>query len=222
MRLFKSYQYAAQAILLPTSYYLWLRWLDYDHQLVFFMLSMPILFAYIIPDLGTNWLKLWEFSTGWRLGRFRPHHGFVFGSAISLLALLIVYARPLSLGPFDLIRTGLATGSTMAFWSWLYDRYAVKVGFLVVYTRSYYQNLVAEAIATDYAPVIFGTFCVCYGVAIHISQYYLLELERWDLFGPFIIACNLVLLTALVLAFVLYSLLRNGESGLGPFTGGRD
>lgn len=183
---------------------------------------MPILFAYIIPGLGTDWLKLWEFRTRWRLGRFRPHYGLVFGSAISLLALLIVDARPLSLSPFNLIRTGLATGSTIAFWSWLYDIYAVKVGFLLVYNRPYHQNLGAEAIATDYAPVFFGTFGVCYGLAIQISQYYLLELGREDLFWLLFIACNLVLLTVPILAYVLYSLLRHGNSGLRPFTKGRE
>ena len=90
MTVLKVYQYVGPMILFPTSYYLWLRRVDYDHQLVLFMMSMPILYAYIIPAIGTNWLKLWEFKTRWRLGRFRPHNGFVFGSAISLFALFLV------------------------------------------------------------------------------------------------------------------------------------
>ena len=221
MKVLTIYQFAGPLILLPTSYYLWLRWLDYDHQLVLFVLSMPILYAYIIPGLAANWLKLSEYKTRWRLGRFRPHNGFVFGSAISLLALLVVDTLPITLGAFELIRTALATGSIMAFWIWLYDIYAIKMGFLVVYNQPHYQNLGAVAIATDYAPVIFFTFGACYGLAIHISQYYLLELGRWDLYWPLLIVCNLVLLTVPVLAYVLWSLLRNGETGLRPFTGGR-
>jgi hypothetical protein len=44
------------------------------------------------PGVGTNVLKVWEFDTRLRLGRFRPHHGFVFGSATAMLALLTVPA----------------------------------------------------------------------------------------------------------------------------------
>ena len=90
MKFFNIYQYLAPVILLPLSYYLWWRRMAESHKLALFMVSIPILFAYIVPALGTNWLKLWEFNTRWRLGRFRPHHGFVFGSAISLMGLFCV------------------------------------------------------------------------------------------------------------------------------------
>ena len=46
---------------------------------------MPVLWAYIVPGIGTNVLRVWEFDTRLRLGRFRPHHGFVFGSATAML-----------------------------------------------------------------------------------------------------------------------------------------
>ena len=85
-RAFSIYQYAAPATLFPAGYYLWLQRLQHDHSLVLLTLSMPVLFAYVIPGLGTNWLKLWEIHPRWRVGRFRPHHGFVFGTATSLFA----------------------------------------------------------------------------------------------------------------------------------------
>jgi len=45
------------------------------------LLGIPVLYAYIVPAVGTNVFRIWEFNTRLRLGRFRPHHGFVFGSA---------------------------------------------------------------------------------------------------------------------------------------------
>ena len=53
---------------------------------------MPIAHAYIVPGIGTNVLRVWEFDTRLRLGRFRPHHGFVFGSATAMLVLPVIGA----------------------------------------------------------------------------------------------------------------------------------
>jgi hypothetical protein len=207
-------------MLFPASYYLWLRQFDYNHKLVLLMLSIPVLFAYVIPGVGTNWLKLWEFNTRFRLGKFRPHHGFVFGTATSLFGLLCLPRLPSSLSAFELVRAGFILGSVLAFWNWLYDIYAIKAGFIIVFNRQNYENKGPEAIATDYAPVVFGAFGMCYGIAIRLIQYYLLELGHWDYFWPLFIGCNLAGLTLPVSAFVLCSFLRSGVSGLKPYTGG--
>lgn len=220
MKFFNIYQYLAPAMLLPLSYYLWWRRMDDSHQLAFFMVSMPILFAYIVPALGTNWLKLWEFNTRWRLGRFRPHHGFVFGSAISLLALICVAEPSPAFSLSGLVRAGFITGSTLAFWNWLYDIYAIKTGFLIVYNRPYAQGAGAAAIATDYAPLFFGAFGVGYGLATYLGQYYLLELDRWNMFWGLFVLSNLTIIALPILTFMVYSYLRYGDAGLKPCTGG--
>ncbi len=87
MLFFRVYQYLGPVILLPLTYWLWWQRFE-DHRLVFLILSIPIVTAYIVPGLGTNWLKLWDFQTRWKLGRFRPHHGLLFGSAASMFALI--------------------------------------------------------------------------------------------------------------------------------------
>jgi hypothetical protein len=217
MNFFNLYQYITPLLLFPLSYYLWLRQFDGNHRFVWLMLSMPVLFAYIIPGLGTNWLKLWEFNTRLRLGKFRPHHGFVFGTATSLIALLCVASPPADFSLMEFIRAGFILGSVLAFWNWLYDMYAIKAGFLVVYNKAYAQKLGPGAIAADYAPVLFGTFGVCYGLTIRFSQYYLLELGRWDYYGFLWIGGNLAGLTIPVLAFVLHSYLKYGETGLKSY-----
>ena len=76
---FNIYQYAAPLVILPLSYWLWLERCAGQHRLAALMLAIPVLYAYIVPAVGTNVLRIWEFNTRLRLGRFRPHHGFVFG-----------------------------------------------------------------------------------------------------------------------------------------------
>ncbi len=83
---FNIYQYLAPLILTPLSFWLWWRFYEGNLYLTLMAWLMPILFAYIVPGVGTNILKVWEFNTKFRLGKFRVHHGFVFGSATSLIA----------------------------------------------------------------------------------------------------------------------------------------
>jgi hypothetical protein len=216
MRFFRIYQYLAPLCLLPVAYWLWHRRYEGDHRLVILVLSVPILFAYIIPGIGTNWLRLWEFNTRWKLGRFRPHHGFVFGTATSLFGLLCLGNPVPALDAMELIRAGFVMGSVLAFWNWLYDLYAIKVGFLIVFNRSYRDGRGAAAIATEYCPVFFGAFGVCYGVTIRVAEHWLLELGRRDLYWPLFVGCHLLTLTVPVVAYVLYSLGTAGETGLVP------
>jgi hypothetical protein len=183
---------------------------------VLLALSMPVLSAYIVPALGTNWLKLWEFDTRLRLGRFRPQHGFVFGTATSLLALLCVDAVPATLSAYGLMRAAFIMGSVLALWNWWYDIYAIKAGVLRVYNRPYAEQRGAEAIATAYAPVYFGAFGAAYGGALHLGQYYLLAAARAELFGILLLLGNLAVLVVPVLAYVVASYLTTGTAGLQP------
>ena len=214
MRLFRLYEYLAPLVLFPASYYLWLTRFDGRHDYVLLALSMPVVFAYVIPGLGTNWLKLWEFNTRLRLGRFRAQHGFVFGSATSLFALLCVDPQSHGLGWLELCRAGFIMGSVLAFWNWLYDIYAIKAGLIVVYNLPYARRQGPEAIATAYAPVFFGTFGACYGVALSIYRYYLVELGCRDCFWRLFAGGTFAGLAIPVLIFVLYSYTTEGVSGL--------
>ena len=217
MQFFRLYQYVVPTLLFPLCYWLWLIRYDYDHRLTLFMLSIPIVFSYVVPGLGTNWLKIWEFNTRWRLGRFRPQHGFLFGTATSLFALICLGFPPKDFSVMEIIRAGFIMGSVLAFWNWLYDVHAIRVGFLVVYNRAYSENRGPEAIATEYCPLFFGMFGVCYGVAIRISEYYLAELGRLDLYWQLLVGCHVFVLVCPVVAFILISLLTTGETGLHSY-----
>jgi hypothetical protein len=212
MSFFNIYQFAAPLFILPLSYWLWLQRYGGEHRLAALMLSIPVLYAYIVPAVGTNVLRIWEFNTRLRLGRFRPHHGFVFGSATSLIALAVLPAG--LAGTWETLRAGLVLGSVLAFWNWFYDVEALRAGFLRVYTRSYAEHRGPEAIAMDYAPPIFGLFGLCYGIAIPLAETTLADPARWDLYWGFFMLANAVCIALPVGGYVAWSYWRTGENGL--------
>jgi hypothetical protein len=170
-----------------------------------------------VPALGTNWLRIWEFNTRLKIGRFRPQHGFLFGTATSLFGLLCLGYPVPSLDAWDLLRAGFIMASVLAFWNWLYDIHAIRVGFLMVYNRAYSENRGPEAIATEYCPVFFGTFGFCYGIAIRGGEYYLAELGHFDLFWPLLLLCHFIVLLCPVLAYIALSLATSGRTGLRTY-----
>jgi hypothetical protein len=216
MTFFRWYQFVVPLALFPVSYLLWLQRYDGDHTMVWFALSMPVVFAYVIPGLGTNWLGLWEFNTRFRLGRFRPHHGFVFGTATSLFGLVCVpeAAAGFSLG--ESLRAALVTGSVIGFWNWLYDIYAIKSGFIIIHTRLAAEGEPAEVVATGHAPVYFAVFGACYGVCLQLADALSAAVNR-DVYLALGLVGNLAGLVFPVLAYVLWSRVSLGETGLRSY-----
>ena len=210
----RIYQYAAPLLLTPLSFWLW--WRQY-HNLPQVLVAwlLPILWAYTVPAVGTNICKVWEFDVRWKLGRFRPHHGFVFGSATAMLAWLAHSSPAQTSG--DILRYALVLCSVLGFWNLLYEVKALRLGLLKVYNQPWADGLGEEAIAFDYAPWFFGGFGAAYGLAIAGLEY----LTR---FGPFSLGQNaaylvlsLVFCIALpVLGFIGHSLRRHGHSGIHP------
>jgi hypothetical protein len=165
---FELYQYAAPAVLAPLSLWLWWRSYGGDWRLTLIAWSIPIVYAYVVPAIGTNVLKVWEFDTRFRLGRFRLHHGFVFGSATATIA-WICHADP-ARGPLDALRTGFVLASVLGFWNLLYDVKALQSGILRVYNQPWADGSGAEAVAMDYAPWFFAGFGAVYGLGIGIAE----------------------------------------------------
>src|SRR5215813_3932370 len=127
-RLFETYQYVAPAVLTPLAAWLWWRHCDGNATLAAIALLVPIAHAYLVPGVGTNILKVWEFDTRLRLGRFRPHHGFVFGSATAMLALLTIGRPSAQLLPSEVLRSALLTGLLLGSINWFYDVAAIRAG----------------------------------------------------------------------------------------------
>ena len=223
MRFFRWYQFVVPLTLFPLSYALWLQRYDGQHALVWLALLLPVVFAYVVPGLGTNWLGLWEFNTRFRLGRFRPHHGFVFGTATSLFGLLCV---PESVPGFNLgesLRASLVTGSVIGFWNWLYDIHAIKSGFIVIHTRLAAEGQPAEVVATHHAPAYFGVFGACYGLCLYLVDALAAGTDR-GVYVALVLAGSFTAVILPVVAYVLWSRVTLGESGLKAYRthGGHD
>jgi hypothetical protein len=214
-RALSIYAYLGPALLAPASLYLWSREYARDWRLVSAAWLIPVLWAYIVPGIGTNVLKVWEFDTRLRLGRFRPHHGFVFGSATAILAWLAHAGRAQDL--LDVARAALVMGSVLGFWNLLYEIQALRSGVLRVYNQPWAEGRAEADVALDYAPWFFGGFGAVYGAGLAALEW--LE-ARGSLSGPvFALALGLLLVLTLVLptaGYMLQSRRRHGHWGTHP------
>jgi hypothetical protein len=214
-RALSVYQYLAPIVLAPLSFLLWQREYGGNLKLTITAWLVPVLWAYIVPGIGTNVLNVWEFDTGLRLGRFRPHHGFVFGSATAMLAWLV--HGPPSRDLWDIGRNALVLYSVIGFWNVLYEVKALQSGILRVYNQPWADGRDEAAIVMDYAPWFFGGFGAVYGAGIGV-------MESIDGRGAlstrtFVVAFSLMLAFALIVptaGYILQSIRRHGHWGTRP------
>jgi hypothetical protein len=160
-------------------------------------------------------LGVWEFDTRLRLGRFRPHHGFVFGSATAMLAWLAHAAPARDLA--DVGRSALVIGSLLGFWNVLYDVKALQAGILRVYNQPWAEGKGTAEIVLDYGPWFFGGFGAIYGGGMAVLE--LLDF-RGLLTMPLFVAVLSVLLGLALLVptagYVGQSIVRHGHWGTRP------
>ena len=214
-RALSVYQYAAPVVLAPLSFLLWKREYAGNLKLTATAWLIPILWAYIVPGIGTNVLNVWEFDTRLRWGRFRPHHGFVFGSATAMIAWLVHSSPARDL--WDVARNALIFCSVIGFWNLLYEVKALQSGILRVYNQPWADGRDETAIALDYAPWFFGGFGALYGAGIGLMEW--LD-GRGALSMPvFAGAFGLVLVLTLTVpagGYILQSIRRHGHWGTRP------
>jgi hypothetical protein len=213
-RLLSLYPYVAPAILAPLSYWLWLREYAGNHHLVAMAWGLPVLWAYIVPGIGTNVLAVWEFDSRWRLGRFRPHHGFVFGSATAMLAWL-VHASPAHAWG-DMLRLALVLASVLGFWNLLYEVKVLEAGILRVYNQPWADGLPEAAVAMDYAPWFFAGFGGVYGLAIGVMELHAGSFDNWPATLAWLLAALLLSCAVPVLGYMRSSRRRHGHDGTRP------
>lgn len=212
---FTLYEYLAPALLTPLSFWLWWRTYDGHLWLTLHAWLIPILYAYIVPAIGTNVLKVWEFNTRFRLGRFRPHHGFVFGSATATLAWLA--HGGLSHEALDVLRLAFVFAAVLGFWNIVYDVRAIETGVLRVYNQPWAEGKAAAAIVLDYAPWFFGVFGGVYGAGLGMVEYR--SAQGLLLGASFAWTFALILLCAISMPVLLYrrhAMRTHGHTGCRP------
>jgi hypothetical protein len=214
-RALELYAYVAPLLLAPLTLCLWWRTYDGAWDLALIAWLLPIVYAYVVPAVGTHVLRVWEFDTRLRVGRFRPHHGFVFGSATSALAWLC-HAGPAG-NALDIARASLVMGSVLGFWNLLYDAAALEAGVLRVYNQPWADGRGSAAIAFDYAPWFFGAFGAVYGAGIGIAEVLAVSGALTPLAAVGLGAALLVAAIAVPVAgYRRQSFRRHGHSGCSP------
>ena len=215
-RMFEAYQYFAPALLTPLAAWLWWRHYDGHAGLAAIAVVVPIVHAYVVPGIGTNVLRVWEFDTRLRLGRFRPHHGFVFGSATAMLVLPVIGAPAAHLTAPDVVARGVAAACVLALVNWVYDALAIRAGILKVYNQPWADGRDVWSIAGDYVPWFFGCFGYIYVAGLKFAEAALLR----DTNIADALVAGLALLAATVtlptLGYVIQSYARHGHHGCRP------
>lgn len=214
-RLLSIYQYLAPAILTPLTFWLWYQETGEHIQTTLMACMLPIFWAYIVPGVGTNILKVWEFDTRIKLGKFRPHHGFVFGSATSVFAWAV--HQNASTGINDVLRYALILTSVLGFWNILYEIAALKAGILKVYNQPWADGNDHATIALDYSPWFFGGFGAAYGLSLAAFEWYANSHSvNWLTFA-LIFTFSLALSIAIpVVGYMQHSVSKHGHAGTRP------
>jgi hypothetical protein len=214
-KLIHIYPYIAPIILTPLSFMLWHTTYDSNLPLILIAWLIPILWAYIVPGVGTNICKVWEFDTKLKLGKFRPHHGFVFGSFTSFLTWLCHGELVVSIG--SILSLSLVMASVLGFWNFLYDIQAIKIGMIKVYNDAYANNKDPEVIAFNYAPWLFGGFGAIYGLTIGIAEYLSVSTPLTWMNFSMLFSIGLLLSIAIpIFSFMLHSKHKYGHYGTKP------
>lgn len=213
-RFFALYSWLGPALLTPLACWLW--WRHYgDPALAVTAVAVPVIHAYVVPGIGTNVLRMWAINARLRLGRFRPQHGFVFGSATALIALPLV-GEPLERPSADAaLQAGFAVGAVLLAVNWIYDALAIRHGVLEVYNQPAADGASPWSVAGDYVVWFFGLFGLIYGFGLKWAEPWLAG-AGWLAALPVVGA--MVAATALLpsICYVAASLLRHGHSGLAP------
>lgn len=178
-------------------------------------LLVPVIHAYVVPAVGTNVLGMWEFDTKVKLGKFRPHHGFVFGSATALIAWPLMGAPLAAADPVAALASALRVGLVLLAVNWAYDAAALRHGVLKVYTPAAQRGAGPWRAAADYVVPFFGIFGLIYAGGLRLAEPVLAGAGA----GPVVFA-TLAISAACIglssLAYVIGSFLIYGHAGISP------
>ena len=212
------YQFVVPLTMFPLAYWLWWHRLDQDHAVTSLILFVPVVFYQLFVMIGIVRLRLWQMNTWPTIRGFRPHHGFVLGTAAALLIYITTRMTPVGAGGLAAFLTSAFLGaSVFGFWNWWYETYAIKSGFISIFTKRVAEGASAEEAVTDYAPVLFGSMGACYGVMVRAAE--ILVLAEYSSLAYWSVAIIGGLAMTLV-PTALYEIVhrrRYGESGLRSY-----
>ncbi len=142
------------------------RQMSGDWSLVVVAVLLPLIYGYVMPFIGINILRNWQFLGGWRIGGMYVHHGFMYASKLSLFGLVPLLILPKDLPAvvfytvFLLVTTLLYTAT-----AWLQDHLSFSFGMVVVPKTGGKLNV------NLYAPLCFSLIGLLYSAGLMLCHH---------------------------------------------------
>jgi hypothetical protein len=179
---------------------------------------VPVVSYYIFVIVGIARLHLWEMNTWPTIKGLRPHHGFVIGTASGLFAYLSLRLIPVDqTGVGSVFTAAFIVGSVFGFWNWWYETYAIKSGFISIYTKRVAEGASAEEAVTDYAPILFGSMGAVHGAMVKTAENLLLAAHSSALYWAIAMIGGIALIAVPTILYLIVHRMRYGESGLTSY-----
>jgi hypothetical protein len=154
--------YLFPAIGFPLITYAWWRSSDGSWPFVVVAMGVPVLFGYLMPGVAIHVVKRWRMTSGPRVGSYYIHHGFVYGSKLAFVLLVVVRSLASVDTALDVASVIIVTGAATAFGGWWHDAQAVRAGKIAI-------DGGLEALASFAPPSYFamGATYACVVIAAH-------------------------------------------------------
>jgi hypothetical protein len=218
LRFYNVYQFIAPLAFFPLAYWLWWRRFDGDHGLAALIMFVPVVSYYLLVGLGVIRFRMWRFNTWPTIRGMRPHHGFVISTAAALFFYLCLRMVPVgSTGLAGVFTAAFLGASVFGFWNWWYETYAIKSGFISIYTKLIADGATAEEAVTDYAPFFFGSMGACYGAFVKTAEDLLSRSHDPWLYWSVAVCGGVAMIVVPVGVYMIACRLRHGYWGLETY-----
>ena len=215
---YNIYQFVAPLLFFPLAYWLWWERFDHRHDVTLLVMFVPVVSYYVFVLVGVLKLKLWRMNTRPTIGGVRPHHGFVIATASALFFYICLRMVPVDHTGLLSVLTAMFLGaSVFGFWNWWYETYAIKSGFISIYTKRAAEGATAEEAVTDYAPIFFGSMGGCYGGFVKTAENILMPEHSLALYWSIAMVGGVSMIVVPVGLYLLVHKHRHGESGLKSY-----
>lgn len=217
-RFYTVYQFVVPLLFFPLAYWLWWRRFDHRHDVTMLVMFVPVVSYYVFVLVGILKFRLWRMNTRPTFRGVRPHHGFVIATASALFFYLCVRMVPVNqTGMLSVLTAAFLGASVFGFWNWWYETYAIKSGFISIYTKRVAEGASAEEAVTDYAPVFFGSMGACYGGFVKTAENLLMGEYSTSLYWSIALLGGISMIVVPVGLYMAVHRVRYGESGLKSY-----